>query len=145
MDEELQQYREDIRKTDEQMALLFLRRMRASERILSCKNRLGMPVEDPEQEKNVISRNLHIIPEGDLFRSRNHHALALLEHPDKIRRIHQAVHRSRIQPGKAAAKNLNIEETLFQIEIVQRCDFQFAPGARTNLVRHGGHAGRIEV
>lgn len=39
MDEELQRYREEIRKTDEQMALLFLRRMQASGRISECKKK----------------------------------------------------------------------------------------------------------
>ena len=49
------------------------------------------------------------ILESDLLRGADLDALPLLDHPHEVGGIHQAVHRAGIQPGKAAAQQLDVQ------------------------------------
>ena len=64
---------------------------------------------------------------GDLLRRGDLHALMLFHHAHEVRRVQQRFHRARIQPGKAAPKQLHVQALLFQVHGVERGDFQFTP------------------
>ena len=51
----LEELREEIRRVDEEMAALFVRRMEASRKIAAYKNEHGLPVEDRAQEARVLT------------------------------------------------------------------------------------------
>ena len=60
----LQSLREEITRTDEEMARLFVRRMEISRRIGALKTELGLPVFDPaREEENLRKAASRVAPE----------------------------------------------------------------------------------
>src|SRR5699024_9627703 len=68
------------------------------------------------------------ILEGDLLGGADLDALPLFDHADKVGGVHQAVHGAGVQPGKAAAQQLDVQLALLEVHIVQSGDLQLAPG-----------------
>lgn len=64
---ELQEIREEIRQIDEEMAVLFKRRMEAVKKVAAYKKRRGMPVLDQEQEARVIEGRSALIRDPELL------------------------------------------------------------------------------
>ena len=61
----LQSLREEITRTDEEMARLFVRRMEISKRIGALKTELGLPVFDPaREEENLRAAASRVAPSG---------------------------------------------------------------------------------
>ena len=54
---ELEKARKDIERIDREMAKLFEERMRAVEEVAAYKKEKGLPVKDPEREKQLIEKN----------------------------------------------------------------------------------------
>ena len=65
---ELQEIREQVRRADEEMAKLFVRRMEAVRKIADFKKERGLPIEDKEQENRVLETRSCLI-EDPLMRS----------------------------------------------------------------------------
>ena len=63
---DIQDAREQIRKTDEQMAELFLKRMEAVREVAAYKKERGLPIEDPAQEKKNIDHQSSLIEDEEL-------------------------------------------------------------------------------
>ena len=55
---QLEQARIEINKIDEQMAVLFERRMQAAEQVAAYKKQQGLPIFDKTREQAVIEKNL---------------------------------------------------------------------------------------
>ena len=55
---QLEQARIEINKIDEQMAVLFERRMQAAEQVAAYKKQQGLPIFDKAREQAVIEKNL---------------------------------------------------------------------------------------
>ncbi len=64
--DQLNQAREIINEVDEEMAKLFVRRMRAAELVASYKQEKGMPVFDPAREEQVVQRNAERIEDEEM-------------------------------------------------------------------------------
>ena len=62
----LAQARQEINEIDAQMAELFCRRFRAAQRVAEYKKSHGIPVYDPEREREVIERNAAAIEDEQL-------------------------------------------------------------------------------
>ena len=60
----------------------------------------------------------------------------VLDHADKVGRIHQRIHRAGVQPGIAAAQQLHIQRAVLQIHPVQIGDLQLAAGRGLYLLGH---------
>ena len=58
---ELSDLRVEIQKTDKEMAALFEKRMRLAEGIIQNKKEKGLPILDPEREKQLLQANLNYI------------------------------------------------------------------------------------
>src|SRR5690606_13698104 len=65
---------------------------------------------------------------GNLLGRGDLEALPLLHRGDEVRRIQQAVRRAGIEPGEAAAEQLDAELFALQIDVVQVGDLEFAAG-----------------
>ena len=85
------------------------------------------------------------VDKRDLFRRGNGNSLPALDHFHELRRLQQALHRSRVQPGESPAQQLHVQQPVVQIHIVQGRNLQFSPGAGLHLVCPVGNARRIEV
>ena len=55
---QLEQARIEINKIDEQMAVLFERRLQAAEQVAAYKKQQGLPIFDKAREQAVIEKNL---------------------------------------------------------------------------------------
>ena len=64
---------------------------------------------------------------------------------DELRRLQQAFHGAGVQPGKAPAQQLHIQNVLLQVHAVQGGDFQFPPLGRAYLFGASRNPGRVEV
>ena len=53
----LEEARREINEIDEELAKLFVRRMRASEKVAQYKQEHGLPVQDPAREARILQRN----------------------------------------------------------------------------------------
>ena len=62
----LNQAREIINEVDEEMAKLFVRRMKAAEMVAEYKKQNGMPILDPVREEQVVQRNASRIEDETL-------------------------------------------------------------------------------
>ncbi len=58
--------REEINQVDRQMAELFCRRFRAAQKVAEYKRSRGLPVLDPEREREVLLRNASLIEDEEL-------------------------------------------------------------------------------
>lgn len=58
---ELSDLRVEIQETDKEMAALFEKRMRLAEGIIQNKKEKGLPILDPEREKQLLQANLNYI------------------------------------------------------------------------------------
>ena len=76
----------------------------------------------------------HVI--GHLFRRGNDHVLAVLHRLDKDRRVHEALDRAGVEPGKAAAEQLHLQPVSVEIEPVEVRDLQLAARGRAHPPRH---------
>ena len=65
------------------------------------------------------------LAEGDFFRAGDLEALALLDGGDELAGFEQAVVGAGVEPGVAAAHDLDVELALFEVEAVEVGDFQF--------------------
>lgn len=63
---ELEELRQEISMTDNEMAALFVRRMDAARQIAEHKRERGLPVEDTGQEKRVIREHVKCIEDPEL-------------------------------------------------------------------------------
>ena len=63
---DIQDARERIRETDEQMAALFLKRMEAVREVAAWKKERGLPIEDLVQEKKKIEQQSSLIDDEEL-------------------------------------------------------------------------------
>ena len=63
---DLQKIRDEIRKTDEEMARLFVRRMEAVREVAAFKRERGLPIEDKEQEARVIRGRSALISDPEM-------------------------------------------------------------------------------
>ena len=57
----LEEIRKEIQATDKEIAVLFEKRMHLSEGIIRNKMAQGLPILDPEREKQLLDNNLHFI------------------------------------------------------------------------------------
>lgn len=62
----IEELREEIRKTDRQMADLFQKRMASVREVAAYKKERGLQVKDAGQEKRVLERNGSLIAEDEL-------------------------------------------------------------------------------
>lgn len=62
----IEELREEIRKTDQQMAELFQKRMAVVREVAACKKEQGLQVKDIDQEKRIIEKNLSLIGDETL-------------------------------------------------------------------------------
>ena len=58
---DLEEIRKEIQATDKEIAVLFEKRMHLSEGIIRNKMAKGLPILDPEREKQLLDNNLHFI------------------------------------------------------------------------------------
>ena len=65
---DLEEAREKIKEVDEQMADLFVQRMRAVEAVAAYKKKMGLQIEDLTQEKKVIEGRRKLV-EDPILRS----------------------------------------------------------------------------
>ena len=63
---DLNEAREIINKVDREMAKLFTERMHAAEMIAQYKRERGLPILDPEREREVIEQNSQLIEDDDI-------------------------------------------------------------------------------
>ena len=63
---DLQESREIIRQVDEEMAVLFVRRMEAVKAVAAYKKEHGIPIEDLEQEARVIEGRSKLVEDPEL-------------------------------------------------------------------------------
>ena len=63
---ELNEAREVIRRIDEEMAELFVRRMEAVREVAAYKRAHGLPIEDKEQERKVFEGRSALVKDADL-------------------------------------------------------------------------------
>ena len=61
MANELEEARKVINEVDSQMAKLFVKRMRAAEKVFEYKKEFGLPIFDPKREEAVIEKNSALI------------------------------------------------------------------------------------
>ena len=66
------------------------------------------------------------LAEGDFFRAGDLEALALLDGGDELAGFEQAIVGTGVEPGIAAAHDLDIELALFEVAAVEVGDFEFA-------------------
>lgn len=66
MSEDLQAIREEIAEVDEQMAALFVRRMRLAQEVAAYKKTYGLPVYDASQEARVLERGAERVRDTQL-------------------------------------------------------------------------------
>ncbi len=66
MSNKLDEARKIINRVDSQMAELFTERMRAAEMVFQHKKEFGLPICDPEREKEVIEKNSALISDDIL-------------------------------------------------------------------------------
>ena len=64
---ELEEAREEIIRTDREIAALFERRMKACEKIGRYKATRGLPIRDPDREALVIERGAGAINDPDMI------------------------------------------------------------------------------
>ncbi len=64
--ERIEELREEIRRTDQQMAELFQKRMEVVRGVAAYKKERGLPVKDVDQEKRVLEKNLSLIGDEEL-------------------------------------------------------------------------------
>lgn len=62
----IEELRKEVRKTDQQMAELFQKRMEIVRGIASYKKARGLQVKDADQEKRVLEKNLSLIGDEEL-------------------------------------------------------------------------------
>lgn len=63
---ELEHARQEINAVDQEIAVLFERRMRAVEEVITYKMAHGLPIFDPAREEQVIQRNCGLIQDPRL-------------------------------------------------------------------------------
>lgn len=63
---DLEELRNEIRETDEQMAALFVQRMEAVREVAAYKREHGLPIEDGEQEERVIAGRGALVENDEL-------------------------------------------------------------------------------
>lgn len=63
---DIEQLREEIRKTDQEMADLFQRRMGLVREVAAYKKERGLQVKDAGQEKRVLQKNVSLITDEAL-------------------------------------------------------------------------------
>ena len=66
------------------------------------------------------------LAEGDFFEAGDLEALALLDGGDELAGFEQAVVGAGVEPGVAAAEDLDVELASVEVEAVEVGDFQFA-------------------
>ncbi len=66
MSEDLQAIRAQIAQIDEQLAELFVRRIRLAGDVAAYKKAYGLPVYDPEQEKKVLARGAQRVQDAQI-------------------------------------------------------------------------------
>lgn len=62
----LEEARQEINDVDEQMAELFVRRMRAAEKVAAYKKEHGLPIFDASREEEIIRRNGECVEDDEL-------------------------------------------------------------------------------
>ena len=82
---------------------------------------------------------------GNFFNTGNLQALPLLDNLHKLAGIHQAVRRTGIKPGIAAAHNHHIQASFLQIQIIEVGNFQLAARRWLQITRLFHHIGRIKI
>ena len=82
---------------------------------------------------------------GDLLGGGNLDALALLDGLHKGSRLDEGVHRAGVEPGVAAAQQLDVQLALVEIHLVQRRDLQLPAGAGLDLLGHFDNVAVVEV
>ena len=73
---------------------------------------------------------------GHLFRRGNDDVLPVLHRLDKDRRVHEALDRAGVEPGKPAAEQLHLQPVGIKIEPVEIRDLQLAARGRAHLPCH---------
>ena len=81
----------------------------------------------------------------NFFRAGDLQPLAMLQRSNELARLHQAVVRSRIQPGIAPPHDLDAEQALFQIKPVQVRDFELATWRWLELPGQFHHLAIVEI
>ncbi|MBE6588851.1 MAG: bifunctional chorismate mutase/prephenate dehydratase [Ruminococcaceae bacterium] len=62
----LDEARQEINAVDAEMAALFVRRMRAAEKVAEYKRRHALPILDPSREEAVIAKNAKLVEDEEL-------------------------------------------------------------------------------
>lgn len=62
----LEEARQEINAVDSEMAKLFVRRMRAAEKVAAYKKEHALPILDPEREEAVVQRNAKLVEDEEL-------------------------------------------------------------------------------
>ena len=81
----------------------------------------------------------------DFFQTGNFAMLMLFHCLHKICSIHKTLVCTGIQPGKSLSKQLYIQRTIFQIDTVQICDFQFSTIRRFQIFCEFNNSIVIEI
>jgi len=68
------------------------------------------------------------LAEGNLLQAGNLQALTVFDDVDELGGLDQGVVRARVQPGRAAAEQLNMELASLEIEAIEVRDLQFTAG-----------------
>jgi hypothetical protein len=82
---------------------------------------------------------------GDLLRAGDLQALALLQRGDELAGVEQAVVRAGVQPGIAAAHDLDLELALLQVACVDLGDLELAARAGLDVGGDVAHLRVVEV
>lgn len=69
----------------------------------------------------------------------------LLNGLHKGSRLDEGVHRAGVEPGVAAAQQLDVQLALVEIHLVQRRDLQLSAGAGLDLLGHFDNVAVVEV
>ena len=81
------------------------------------------------------------LAEGDFLRAGDLEALALLDGGDELAGFEQAVVGAGVEPGVAAAHDLDVELAFFEVEAVEVGDLEFATRRGLEVARRGQRPG----
>ena len=83
--------------------------------------------------------------EGNLFDAADFQALAFFNGFNEVGCLQQGFVGARVQPGKAAAQEFDLEVAAGQVGVVHRGDLQLAPGRRLDGCGNGGHVVVVKI
>src|ERR1035437_2943029 len=82
---------------------------------------------------------------GDFLQTGDFQALAVFDDVHELRGVEQGVVRAGVEPGSAAAEELNVQLAAVEIEAIEVGDLEFAAGGRLQTASERHDRGVVEI